>query len=140
MSKKKDNGDDGLKGILSRISNLSQLNDLLSNMDEEEMMRFYDLVSNNTLTDQLLDDTWYSYNRPDYSSMAKPLAKWLLPLAKVANLNEVAIVSREAIEKAARLENLTDGLPRICICAILSFMRRWFPGRSLLPLGLCSHS
>ena len=104
MSKKKDNGDDGLKGILSRISNLSQLNDLLSNMDEEEMMRFYDLVSNNTLTDQLLDDTWYSYNRPDYSSMAKPLAKWLLPLAKVANLNEVAIVSREAIEKAASMD------------------------------------
>lgn len=98
MSKKKNNGNDDLKGIFS------QLNDLLSNMDEEEMRHFCDLIANDSQTDQLLDDTWYSYNHPDYASMAKPLAKWLVPLAKICDLNEVAIASREAIEKAANMD------------------------------------
>ena len=98
MSKKKNNGKDNLLDLLSDFQNL------LSGMNEDELRLFDNLLSNNPKTEELMDSNWYDYQRPNYAKMSKPLAEWLLPMAKVISFEDIPQIGDEAIAKAATMD------------------------------------
>ena len=56
---------------------LKELEDKIDQLDEEQKSIIEDMLNGDLDYNEMMDNEWYRYDRPNYGNLSKPIAKWM---------------------------------------------------------------